>query len=179
MIKDFSGDYAFLSNFYPSPFYSEGILYPTVEHYFQAMKTLRLGWRKQIAEACSPGVAKQMGRRVPLRSDWEDIKTSVMEEGLRLKFSNPKLREKLLSTGNESLVEGNTWHDNCWGDCNCKTCRRVVGENRLGILLMSLREEYSHNKYGKRAEIGVLDDYGRIPRELIKNALNNLKCIEE
>jgi hypothetical protein len=34
------------------------------------------------------------------------------------------------------LVEGNTWNDRYWGVC------RGVGQNKLGHLLMKLREEY-------------------------------------
>ena len=39
VILEFKGEYAFLSNFYPSTFILDGKIYPTVEHYFQAQKT--------------------------------------------------------------------------------------------------------------------------------------------
>ena len=61
---------------------------------------------------------------------------------LRLKFrQNPRLRECLLSTQDAVLVEGNTWHDNYWGNCRCRKCRRHKGLNRLGRLLMQVRAE--------------------------------------
>jgi predicted NAD-dependent protein-ADP-ribosyltransferase YbiA (DUF1768 family) len=76
-----------------------------------------------------------MGRAVTLRHDWEAVKFSYMELGLRLKFQNSDLAEKLIATGDEELVEGNTWGDRVWGVCDGE------GENRLGKLLMKIREE--------------------------------------
>ena len=143
MINKFEGEYAFLSNFYPSPFVYDGIEYPTVEHFFQAAKTTDLTKRKEIAAAPAPGQAKCMGRNVKLRSDWERIKSSVMELGLRLKFTeHPDLRQALIDTAPAQLVEGTTWHDRTWGVCMCPRCGGR-GENRLGQLLMKLRDEYT------------------------------------
>ena len=88
MIVEFDGDYAFLSNFYPSTIYHEGITYPTNEHFFQAMKTLDIDERKAIAAAETPGLAKRMGRNVKLRPDWEAVKVDVMRLGLILKFTD-------------------------------------------------------------------------------------------
>lgn len=139
MIDKFDGDYAFLSNFYFSPIKEGVITYPTVEHYFQAQKTTNPETRFFISKAANPSEAKRRGRRVELRSDWEDIKFSLMERGLRAKFMIPELREKLLATGEEELVEGNWWGDTCWGVCN------GVGENNLGKLLMKIREELRVN----------------------------------
>ena len=82
-----------------------------------------------------------MGRHVTLRPDWEEVKVDVMREGLRHKFKNPSLRAKLLATGNEELMEGNTWHDNTWGNCVCQKCQNIPGRNMLGMLLMELRQE--------------------------------------
>ena len=140
MIMEFNGEFAFLSNFYPSPIEKDGIKYPTVEHFFQAMKTTYIEERKTIAAARTPGLAKRLGRQVHLRPDWEDIKVDVMKQGLELKFSDLELRMRLVNTGNMPLVEGNTWHDNTWGDCACPECANIQGHNILGKLLMDLRE---------------------------------------
>ena len=141
MIKEFTGKYEFLSNFWHSPFTYEGITYPTNEHFFQAMKTLNPNERMWIASAATPGDSKRRGRTCKLRYDWETVKDEVMLTGLRLKFSNPTLRTQLIMTGDEELVEGNWWHDNVWGNCSCDACRPIVGQNRLGKLLMQVREE--------------------------------------
>lgn len=122
MIKNFEGEYAFLSNFYFSPMIIDNVVYTTNEHYFQAMKSLNPKERQAIVLAPTPGKAKYLGRKVSLRKDWEDIKEEVMLTGLRHKFSNPELRKKLLATGNEELIEGTTWHDNYWGICDCEAC---------------------------------------------------------
>ena len=144
MICEFENKYAFLSNFYASPFIHDGIMYPTNEHFFQAMKTLDIDERKKIAAAETPGLAKRMGRNVQLRSDWEKIKVDIMMLGLRLKFKDPELAAKLIATGDEELVEGNWWCDQFWGSCNCSKHIRTPGRNVLGMLLMELRKELQY-----------------------------------
>ncbi len=140
MIDCFDGHWAFLSNFYWHEVEFEGITYPTNEHFFQAMKTLDVDERRAIANCRTPGQAKRMGRRVALRSDWEKVKEDVMFEGLCLKFSDEQLADWLLETGDEYLEEGTTWHDNEWGNCSCSKCKNIVGKNKLGKLLMRVRE---------------------------------------
>ena len=142
MINSFSGDYAFLSNFYPSriPILLEErektfFNAPTVEHYFQYMKTLSDEEGHAILAAPTPGQAKRLGRKCQLRPDWEQVKVQVMRDALLLKFKQPEFKSKLLSTGNEFLVEGNDWNDTFWGVCGGK------GRNMLGYLLMEIREE--------------------------------------
>ena len=133
MISEFDKEWAFLSNFYWSEIEFEGITYPTNEHFFQAMKTLDIDERRAIANALTPGKAKRMGRRVTLRSDWEEVKEEVMFLGLCLKFADDQLADWLLETGDEELVEGNWWGDTTWGVC------KGVGQNKLGKLLMKVR----------------------------------------
>jgi ribA/ribD-fused uncharacterized protein len=94
-----------------------------------------------IAAAPTPGKAKRLGRAITLRTDWETVKYDIMLMGLRLKFCDKELREKLRKTGDEMLVEGNYWHDNIWGDCSCDACKNRPGRNELGKLLMQVRNE--------------------------------------
>lgn len=141
MIDCFDGEFAFLSNFYEHPIQYKGIVYPTNEHFFQAMKSLKEDERKMIAAAPTPGKAKRLGRSITLRADWEKVKYDVMLLGLRLKFCDIELREKLRKTGDEMLIEGNYWHDNTWGDCSCDACKERSGRNMLGKLLMQVRNE--------------------------------------
>lgn len=142
MIDFFDGEYTFLSNFYNASCIFEEKLYPTVEHAFQAAKSLDHAERDWIAAAGSPGLAKRLGRRVNLRPDWEKVKFDVMEECLRSKFADPVLKQKLLATGDEELVEGNYWHDNTYGNCSCERCKDIIGRNMLGNILMKLRTEF-------------------------------------
>jgi len=78
-IDSFQDEYRFLSNFWPSPVDYMGDYYPTVEHAFQAMKTMKAEERTEILKAKTPGEAKRLGRKVTLREDWEERKMGVME----------------------------------------------------------------------------------------------------
>lgn len=133
-ILEFKDEYRFLSNFYPA-------LGSTVEHQYQAAKTLDKDWARRILQSRTAGEAKRAGRNAPLRPDWDEVKIPVMRELLVRKFSNPELREKLVATANFLLVEGNWWHDNFWGKCYCARCHTKVGENHLGKLLMEIRND--------------------------------------
>lgn len=133
-INSFSGNFSFLSNFYPSPVTYEGIEYPTVEHAFQAAKSLHPDIRKSIKELKKPGQAKKYGQKITLRPDWEQVKVQVMEDIVRLKFQDPELKGLLASTKDIELIEGNTWGDTFWGRC------RGVGSNHLGYILMKVRD---------------------------------------
>jgi len=133
MISSFSGKYRFLSNFHPSPIQVGTIMYPTVEHAYQAHKSRSHAERKRIAALPTPGAAKRAGRLLELRPDWEDVKVGIMAMLLEMKFKDPDLRQMLLDTGSELLIEGNNWGDYFWGRCHGR------GENMLGILLMQRR----------------------------------------
>ena len=135
MIDRFDGEHAFLSNFWPSPLTLDGITYPTVEHAFQAAKAIDPLERQRIAALPTPGAAKRAGRKVAIRPDWEQVNVAIMEDLVRRKFADPELAGKLLATGDEELIEGNTWNDRFWGVC------RGVGRNELGKILMRVRAE--------------------------------------
>lgn len=127
MINSFTGDYYFLSNFYMAPVSYNGWDYTNNEAAFQAQKTKNRRLRFQLFSKASPSEAKATGRKIDLRSDWEEVKDKVMYEIVLAKFTqNPDLKEKLLATGDEHLEEGNTWGDTTWGTVN------GIGENRLG-----------------------------------------------
>ena len=134
-IASFDGQWRFLSNFWPAVVEHDGVLFPTVEHAYQAAKTSDAGQREWIRSSATAGIAKQRGKKVNLRSDWNDAKLTVMEDLLRQKFAELGLGMKLLSSGDAELVEGNWWHDSFWGVCN------GIGENHLGRLLMKIRTE--------------------------------------
>ena len=140
MIASFTGTYKFLSNFYPCSIEYDGIVYPTLEHAYQAAKTEDNEERLEILECNTAGRAKRMGQKVTLRADWEDIKLDVMLELLRTKFKNKKLRMWLITTGDATLIEGNYWHDNFYGECYCAGCGGN-GQNHLGKHLMFVRKE--------------------------------------
>lgn len=129
----------FLSNFSPSRVSFEGEIYPSVEHAFQAAKTLDPISRNIIRMSDTPGQAKKLGRKVDLRPDWQLVKFEIMYQLLKEKFENADLRRRLLETGDSLLIEGNDWGDRVWG---CVLLQgEWVGENHLGRLLMRIRSE--------------------------------------
>lgn len=134
-INHFRDGFAFLSNFYPSQITYDGEVYATVEHAYQAAKTLNPDERKKVRDCRTPGQAKRMGRKVTLRQDWETIKIDVMGWLVREKFRDPELIKELLETGDHELIEGNTWGDKTWGQVD------GVGHNYLGRILMAIRTD--------------------------------------
>ena len=138
-IPSFYGEFAFLSNFYPSPLTVDGIAFPTVEHAFQAAKTNDPETKRQIAAKDTPGKAKRAGGKRGIVRDfdpnWETRKVDVMLSLVQQKFQDPQLREMLLQTGDRPLIEGNVWNDTFWGVCRGK------GANNLGKILEQIRNE--------------------------------------
>lgn len=135
-IYGFFDNYRWLSNFHLCEISLQGLKYPSSEHAYQAMKTIRTKDRKMVRDAPTPNAAKHMGQEVPLRAGWDDMKMQKMEEVLRCKFlQNTYLRILLDTTNDLHLEETNYWGDTFWGVCN------GVGENNLGKLLMKLRAE--------------------------------------
>lgn len=132
-IDKFEGQYGWLSNFYPAEVKLDGKKYPSVEHAYQAAKTLDKEEREEIRLLKKASLAKTKGKKVKMRPDWEKVKLSVMESLVRQKFEDEVLCKRLLKTGDEELIEGNWWGDTFWGIC------RGEGFNHLGRILMRVR----------------------------------------
>lgn len=148
VIHQFKDKYNFLSNFFYSTFTINGLQYKTVEHYFQSQKTNDIKKQNVIRSMNYPASAKKMGRKTVLRDDWEEIKDDIMYEGVFAKFAqNKDLRKELLDTEDAYLEEGNWWHDNKWGNCTCKKCISIKGENKLGHILMKVRKELQNEPF--------------------------------
>jgi len=117
VIDCFDNEFAFLSNFYNINIKYEGLEYNSVEHAYQASKSLDINDRIKftIIGNLTTGQSKRIGSKLTLRPNWDNIKLSIMEELLIIKFNNPTLKEALLLTSEYELIEGNNWHDNYWG----------------------------------------------------------------
>ena len=146
MIDKFDGRYRFLSNFYPCKINHQGIEYPSVEHFYVAMKANDQqflngrywtpgDFREMISKIKEAAFVKKLGSKIKLRTDWNEKKLELMNWAVREKFKDEKLAELLLSTGDQKLIEGNFWKDYFWGVCNGR------GENHLGKILMEVRNE--------------------------------------
>ena len=163
----FDGDNRFLSNFWSAEITYGGYIFPTSEHAYQAAKTLDKNERETVRNSQGANAAKKAGKQVTLRPNWDSIKDDIMLEILRLKFTDKDLKEKLLATGDKVLVESNHWHDNWFGVCHCDKCKGI-GKNRLGQLLMKVREEIkAANVILNASKTVVKDDPRDIPLESI------------
>lgn len=131
----FQDQYRWLSNFWEVPIVYECVTYKSVEYAYQASKTLDKGWRENIKRCDTPAQAKRMGKKASLRTDWNDIKLSVMEELVRQKFDKEPYCSILITTGQCHIEESNNWNDTYWGVCNGK------GANHLGKIIMKIRKE--------------------------------------
>lgn len=135
MINEFKGEYEFLNNFYECPVVYKGIVYSNNEAAFQAQKTFDESLKKQF-ETLGPIEARNLGKTIPLRKDWEDVKDEIMYEICLAKFTqNPDIMDALVYTGKRPLEEGNHWNDQYWGTVN------GFGENKLGKILMDIRKK--------------------------------------
>lgn len=143
MIKEFRGKTRWLSNFQASPIEFRGKIYNTVEHFYQAYKATNEYDHEFIRTSPTPAEAKKRSKQIPLRQNWDQLKLPVMWTGLQLKFSIPELRDQLLGTGNQNLVEGNRWKDTFWG----QDLDTFEGENHLGRMLMQLRTNIRTNTH--------------------------------
>ncbi len=133
--------YGCFSNFSLHSVEMYNVFWLTVEHYYQAQKFVGSPDEDTIPlihAASTPEEAAALGRcsHRQIRSDWELVKTQVMREAVLKKFlTHPDIREILLSTNDKLLIE-NSDKDYFWGCGANKT-----GQNHLGHILMSVREE--------------------------------------
>jgi ribA/ribD-fused uncharacterized protein len=102
--------------------------------------------QRRILATTSPKEQKRLGKLTTGFTDtsWDEVKSAVVLAGSIAKFGqNPKLKGKLLATGDRLLVEAAS-RDRVWGigyNANrALSYRQHWGENRLGKALMEARE---------------------------------------
>lgn len=139
-IKGFFEEYRWMSNFYLCPVMWKGLLFPSSENAYQAAKSNdpKL-WLTFLN--IEPKEAKKLGRNLPIRKDWEDVKEQIMYDVCLDKFLRTKaLSDALIATGDKYLQEANWWGDVYWGVC------RGIGLNKLGQCLMRVRDKLNTNE---------------------------------
>ena len=136
MIKEFKGEYRWLSNFAPVKITLNGINYSSVEHAYMSAKSDSKEWKDYCSDIHhSAWEVKRQSRTIKLKENWEIIKLEIMKECLIQKFSYEPYHSLLISTGTQHLQEGNHWNDKFWGVC----LKTNTGENNLGKLIMEIR----------------------------------------
>lgn len=142
---------ACLSQWYPSIFIVDGVTYNCAEQYMMAEKARIFGdevIRAKILATSDPSAIKKLGRLVSNfdAEVWDEKCIDVVYNGNLNKFGqNKKLKDYLLSTGKSTFVEASPY-DKIWGvgksaeeeDINIPHFWK--GENRLGFILMEVRE---------------------------------------
>jgi len=116
----------------------DGAEWPSVEHYYQAMKYEDADYREQIRSAAHPADATKLGKskKHGRRKDWDRVKETFMTRGTYIKCrTHPEVTEALLATGELPIVE-TSQYDYYWG-CG----RDMRGDNAYGKVLMNVREQ--------------------------------------
>lgn len=136
-IKGFFGEYRWLSNFYESIVFYEGLMYISSENAYQAAKLVSSDREK--LQTCSPAASKKNWKLCERMDEnaahWNARRYDVMSAILFDKFHrNQSLKELLLGTGTKCLEELNWWGDDYWG-----VDLKKGGQNKLGIILMATR----------------------------------------
>ncbi len=137
MIKEFQGEYRWLSNFWPVQILYKERVFHNVENAYHSEKNNNPEWKDFCAQEEDPRVVKLKSLEVSLCEDWEEIRVDVMKELLDIKFSQEPFTTQLLETGDEYLQEGNDWGDVFWG-IDLETGE---GKNILGEMIMRVRDE--------------------------------------
>ncbi|MFO8016440.1 MAG: NADAR family protein [Candidatus Woesearchaeota archaeon] len=142
-------EYGYLSNLSRHGFRLFCSEWPTAEHCYQAMKFFPTDSSlvREIRGAETPRIAAETGRanRDKAYQRWDEIKDDAMRLVVMAKFySNKEIQEKLVSTGDETLVEASPtdWY---WGEGADSR-----GENRLGRILMEMRGVFSDEETRKQ-----------------------------
>jgi ribA/ribD-fused uncharacterized protein len=145
------GPHRNFSNDSEHPIEIDGEKFPTVEHYFQAMKAKEFDDQevyKKIVSSKTPKAAKAAGKKVKnfATEVWDSKREAVMEKGVRAKFvQHPELRKELLETGDKIIGKADA-RNTFWGigtgmsSEKAKVPSKWRGQNKLGKLLMELRQ---------------------------------------
>lgn len=154
----FWGDTDIYSNFYREKdftFIHKLFKFHSSEQAFMWRKAMffnDLETANMILNETKPYKCKKLGRVVKNYNDelWASIRYKIMVEVLIDKFSNPKLKEILLSTENREFVEASPF-DNIWGvqlaedDKRIEDKRNWKGLNLLGKALNEVKDYYKKN----------------------------------
>jgi ribA/ribD-fused uncharacterized protein len=150
----FANGWSPLSASYPSPIKNHGVRYRSPMQMYQAMKAKQFGdltAYRMIMKSWSSKTQMDIGGTIENYepSVWDQKADDVMESALRLKFEqNEKVKQFLLQTGDAVIVYCSETQTH-WGsglksddaESNMDPTK-WKGENKLGQLLMKIRQEF-------------------------------------
>ncbi|HTM06548.1 MAG TPA: NADAR family protein [Patescibacteria group bacterium] len=134
--------YAF-TNFFESEVYIDGFIWPTSEHYYQAMKYTKhpriqvIIYTKPTAREAFNSGSKDEDNTPFIDTDWQQRSLKTMIKIVWLKFNQHEtLKQLLLSTDDKILVENAGKNDDFYG-----AGENFKGKNWLGCILMAVRDK--------------------------------------
>ena len=137
VIDRFIGEYAFLDPWYPTLIEVEGLIFPSVQHAFEAGKTSDFATRERLRTA-----SKQEVRQIVqnpafrLQEGFSEWRVEFMRDLLWWKFTQDvKLASYLVATHPRELIYTNYRGETFWG----VEGKNGWGKNTMGILLMEIR----------------------------------------
>jgi ribA/ribD-fused uncharacterized protein len=143
-----SNDEELLGTHTLNPFELEGVSWPSIEHYYQAMKfqdTSPAHFEK-IRQAQNAKQARRLGRSRfhKIRKDWAQVKRVVMTRAVYTSCrTHSNIAQLLLDSGDRKILE-NSQYDYYWG---CGRDRRA--ENAYGKVLMDVRAKLAQEEKDK------------------------------
>jgi hypothetical protein len=147
------GEFKTLSNQALYPIQISDVRYPSVEHYYQAMKAKEFGDEeiyKKILDTPSGKAVKALGEKIAnVHTEiWDAKRLEIMMRGVKAKFvQHPELQKQLVATGERQIGYADA-RDSFWGIGTAETTEKSgdptkwKGQNRLGKIMMALREEF-------------------------------------
>ena len=159
------------TNFAYYPIIVDEQLFRTSEHYFWSQKLVGTPYEKYVSQLPTPKDAFEFSHQPHVaswvRGDWQRVKEDVMYKALYHKFSQyQELKELLLKTGDRKLVEHSPY-DSYWGGGP-----DGKGLNRLGVLLMKLRDAFSCKHTSKIDQSGSNVQFDDTNKEQTETAEN-------
>jgi ribA/ribD-fused uncharacterized protein len=127
-----------LASYSMHTFELDGFIWPSVEHYFHAMRYLDSAYAESIRLAEHPAVAAKLGKSWwhKKRKDWDQVKVTVMTRATYIKCrTHPEIAKLLLDSGDIEIKEVSQY-DYFWG-CG----RDLRGKNAYGKMLMDIRNK--------------------------------------
>lgn len=139
------------SQWYPSRFTLDGVMYNTAEQYMMAMKADYFGDKDTLAKILKtkdPSEQKALGRQVANFDveAWNAVSRGFVYKANMAKFSDPELNQYMMNTGDKELVEASPY-DKIWGIGLAQNDPAIFdksnwrGNNWLGEVLMKVRKD--------------------------------------
>ena len=153
----FKSSNSYLSNFYACRIRVWGREFHTVESAYQWKKCMHNNDRDTAENMAATRtglqakrLSKNIREKVHLRESWNTQRRSIMYALVAVKFRDPYLRKRLLSTGERQLMEWVRSKEGFWG---ALTYDGRMGQNTLGELLMQLRKFIRNHQQVKKMDL--------------------------